>query len=148
MQYLYKLQLGCMPDLRFDDCILSRLQYQWEMTLHKCLQSHSKYSGHDSCFICYDANRLISKLGFQGSKMWRANNFGRWSRLTQLMLGIIPPSLQCFNRNGLILSILCRGMSKCPFKKNWEQNHPILLYISTKLLIVFCFSWNNFLKTF
>ena len=37
MQYPHELQLGCMPDLRFDDYILSRLRHQQEMTPHKCL---------------------------------------------------------------------------------------------------------------
>ena len=83
----------------------------------------------------------LASLAFRAAK-WRANNFGRWSYLTQLTLGIAPPSLQYFNRNSLILSILCRWMSdkvhikkkkKKKKKKNQELNHPLLLYISTKL---------------
>ena len=51
----------------------------------------------------------LASLAFRAAK-WRANNFGSWSCLTQLTLGISPPSLQCFNRNGIILSILSKGM--------------------------------------
>ena len=58
-----------------------------------------------------------------------ANNLGRWNCLTQLMIGIAPPSLQYFKMKCLILPILCRaGMTDKVhiFKKIKEK---IILYL-------------------
>ena len=140
---IYELQFRFMPDLRFDDCILSRLQHQWEMTPYKCLQSSSKYSGNDSQLFCLIW--LISKLGFQGSKM-KSKPF--W-QITQLTLGIAPLSLQCFNRNAFILSILCRGVSdKVHILKKSRTNLFCISLHFNKVVIVFCFSWDDFFEDF
>ena len=89
MQYPHELHVGCMSDLRFDDCILSSLQHQQEITSYKCLQI---LSGHDNCFVCYDANGLISKFGFQGYQNEQQTILADESCFIQLILRIAPPS--------------------------------------------------------
>ena len=137
MQYPHELQLRYMLDWTFNDCIFSRLQHQWKMTPLKCLQSHSKYSGHNSQLFCllWCLTDWLASLAFRAAK-WRANNFGKWCCLTQLTLWIAPPYLECFKRNGLFL---CRGMSD---KLRTNSPHTSLHF--NKVVLVFCFSRENF----
>ena len=84
----------------------------------------------------------LANLAFRGNKM-KSKQF--W--LTKLTLGIAPPSLQCFNRNGHILSILCRGMSD----KVWtflKKSRTSILNIPTKLQLSSVSVEMTFLKTF